>query len=236
MESFHRELNALTALIEVQNIPKLVQPMGESWISSRPDEKVLVVTPVGRPLCPKYKTRVSGFHLRQLVMTIKAAHQLGYCHRDVKPANMLLTVDNNLLLNDWGAAVAQDFSRPKSFPLIGTPGYCPEANIGVFTHVPSRGSDMLLVVRTAFVLVTYFQPPVLNSDTFWDSVMKEGTLWYYLLHLSSALDEDVEVDPASSSIAARLVLQGNVEEDIDSPLDIYEEVARILESMIGDSP
>ncbi len=183
-ESFYREIAALTALEDVPNVPKIVT--GELMTSD--GEHVLVVTPVATLVAPVAKSkRVCGRHLKQLVEVVKAAHELHLCHRDIKPENMFLTSEGNLLLNDWGAAVFQDFDSPSQVPWIGTVRYNPriEGN-----HTPSKELDLRCVVRSAFVLITAVVPPSDSTEQFWSNVMAADTNWADYLLLAETLNYD----------------------------------------------
>lgn len=95
------------------------------------------VTSGGGPL-PEHSVRVLGAGLAE---ALGAVHELGLVHRDVKPSNVLLTVDGPLLI-DFGIARATDgtASLTSTGVSVGSPGYmAPEQILG---KVASGAADV----------------------------------------------------------------------------------------------
>ncbi|MGI5267713.1 protein kinase domain-containing protein [Nonomuraea sp. CA-218870] len=79
---------------------------------------------------------VAGIGL-DVLAALRAAHAAGVLHRDVKPANILLTADGHAVLTDFGLAIALDDSHDDGATLtqrgvvMGTPAYvAPERAAG----------------------------------------------------------------------------------------------------------
>ncbi|GAA2488916.1 hypothetical protein GCM10010406_26400 [Streptomyces thermolineatus] len=83
----------------------------------------------GTRLEPREGARIG----RQVLAALRTAHAAGICHRDVKPANVLLRPDGNAVLTDFGIAVLQrtdpalatgaSTALTATGELIGTPEY-----------------------------------------------------------------------------------------------------------------
>ncbi|GAA1265560.1 hypothetical protein GCM10009677_17030 [Sphaerisporangium rubeum] len=72
------------------------------------------------PLPPHEVARIG----LSLLDALAAAHQAGILHRDVKPANVLLTGDGRVVLTDFGiASLAGDVVLTQNGAVAGSPGY-----------------------------------------------------------------------------------------------------------------
>ncbi len=79
----------------------------------------------------------------QLARGVRALHDSGQLHRDVKPSNVMVTVDGRVVLLDFGVTTAVEAQRnvDGTQRIIGTPSYmAPEQGAGKpLTEVCSRG-------------------------------------------------------------------------------------------------
>ncbi|MFC5182847.1 WD40 repeat domain-containing serine/threonine protein kinase [Actinomadura harenae] len=71
------------------------------------------------PLPPRRVAEIG----RQMLSALTAAHAHGIVHRDVKPANVLLSGDRAVLTDFGIAALADDVTVTRTGALVGTPGY-----------------------------------------------------------------------------------------------------------------
>jgi serine/threonine-protein kinase len=85
--------------------------------------------------------------VRQIVLALDAAHQSGLVHRDVKPANVLLTSDGRAKLADFGLVHRLNEPAVVGVPVAGTPTFmAPE----LFAGVPASHRSDLYAVGVMF--------------------------------------------------------------------------------------
>jgi serine/threonine protein kinase len=63
-------------------------------------------------------------YIKQVAEALQFAHDRRLIHRDIKPENMLLNQQYEVLLSDFGIAIASQTSRPiETQPVVGTAAY-----------------------------------------------------------------------------------------------------------------
>lgn len=88
----------------------------------------------------------------KLAGAIESAHWMGILHRDVKPANVLLTAYDEPQLTDFGIARVVGGFETSSGAIVGSPAYiAPEVLTG---RPPTERSDVYSLGATLFTLVT----------------------------------------------------------------------------------
>lgn len=77
-----------------------------------------------RNLSVEAKTRI----IRQIVDALRAIHDAGLCHRDIKPHNIILNADNKVTVTDFGIVSEPDSELTNAADRLGSPAYmAPEA-------------------------------------------------------------------------------------------------------------
>src|SRR5579859_516067 len=100
--------------------------------------------PRGVPLAPS----VMLPHVQQIASALQYAHNQKLIHRDVKPENMLIHANNDIVLSDFGVAlVAQSTSLQSKHEVIGTASYMAPEQI--------RGKATLASDQYALGIVVY---------------------------------------------------------------------------------
>jgi serine/threonine-protein kinase len=102
-----------------------------------PGEPLSSLLVSGRPMPPETAADL----LAQAADGIAAAHALGIVHRDVKPANILVTPEGRVKITDFGIARAADsVALTQTGQVVGTPHYLsPEQAAG---HSATQASDI----------------------------------------------------------------------------------------------
>ncbi|GAB3956086.1 serine/threonine-protein kinase [Streptomyces sparsus] len=105
------------------------------------------------PMTPVEAARLG----REVLAALRAAHEAGIQHRDVKPANVLLRPDGRPVLTDFGiAAIRESTVLTATGSLIGTPDYmAPERVKG---EEGGPGSDLWSLAMMLYVAVEGHHP------------------------------------------------------------------------------
>jgi Protein kinase domain len=86
---------------------------------------------------------------RQIVGALRAAHAIGILHRDVKPANVLVTEDDRAVLTDFGIAqMAGDATLTGTGLIMGSPAYMPPERVNGDRAIPA--SDLWALGATLY--------------------------------------------------------------------------------------
>ncbi|WP_118082513.1 serine/threonine-protein kinase [Streptomyces sp. CC0208] len=163
----------------------------------------------GGPL-PEHSVRVLGAGLAE---ALAAVHELGLVHRDVKPSNVLLTVDGPLLI-DFGIARATDgtASLTSTGVSIGSPGYMSPEQI--LSKGISGAADVFSLGAVLAYAATGAPPfPGDSSASLLYKVVHEepelGSLSGELRDVvESCLDKSAQERPTPGEVARRLAPQG----------------------------
>lgn len=92
--------------------------------------------------------------LKQLCAALRAVHEAGVVHRDLKPRNVFIEESGRVRLVDFGLAISSDLGRfTKAGCFIGTPAYMSPEQIRA-TEEPDRRSDLYSLGVLAYELLT----------------------------------------------------------------------------------
>ncbi|MBD6617199.1 ABC transporter substrate-binding protein [Komarekiella sp. 'clone 1'] len=103
-------------------------------------------------------------YFKQLVEILAQVHAQGYFHRDIKPTNIMLRPDGQLVLIDFGAVrdLAQTYlQQHQDNTIIGTPGYSPPEQM---KGNAVAQSDFFALGRTFVHLLTGKPPFNIEED------------------------------------------------------------------------
>lgn len=121
--------------------------------------------------------------LKQLINSANALHEQGFLHRDIKPDNIIVANNQQLVLIDFGALCRIDPRRStnpqikqgaETYPIAGTYGYMPpEQSEGR----PEPASDYFAIARTLIHALTATHPSDLehqpNGEIKWRNLVPQ---------------------------------------------------------------
>jgi hypothetical protein len=132
--------------------------------------------------------------MAEVCSALAYAHQRGMIHRDVKPANVLLSAEGHAVLSDFGIAYMVEGTRYTLTGVIGTPDYMsPEQGMG--QPVDAR-SDIYSLGVMLYEILTGRVP--FSADTPMAVIFK---------HVQNPLPMPRSINPAISEAVERVVLK-----------------------------
>lgn len=100
-------------------------------------------------------------YIIQTAGALETAHRAGVVHRDVKPANVLLSQMGNAKLGDFGIARLSDAPETRSHEVTASVAHVAPEIVG--GHRPSTVSDVYSLASTLYELLSG-KPPFVNAD------------------------------------------------------------------------
>ena len=158
---------------------------------------------------------------------LSAAHQVGLIHRDVKPANLLLTPDGTVKVSDFGLAKrtqSQTMQMTQAGHIVGTPYYMSPEQCES-RHVDAR-SDIYSLGGTYYSLLT-------GKSPFQDSA---SIIQVMYAHCNAGPPDPREVKATVPSACAQIVLRAMAkqpEQRYQSMDEMRADLEAVLAAMSG---
>jgi WD40 repeat protein/tRNA A-37 threonylcarbamoyl transferase component Bud32 len=138
VQRFHREAEAAAQLDHPNIVPiyEVGEYEGQHYFSMKLIEggSLTAACGVAGSATPQAAIRSTAQHMATIARAVHYAHQRGILHRDLKPANILLDVQSQPHVTDFGLArrLESEASLTQSGAIVGTPSYmAPEQAGGV---------------------------------------------------------------------------------------------------------
>lgn len=157
-----------------------------------------------------------GFNLLvQGVGALRAIASAGIVHRDIKPDNVLVSLDNRFKLMDFGIARMEGSRLTQSGTVLGTPAYtAPEVLLG---GEPTSATDGYAFAATAFEVLTGTVPFQASSI---------GATLYKIVH--EELEIPTGMSPQVWSVFSRAFAK--------NPANRYPDPAAFVRDLLGAAP
>ncbi len=154
--------------------------------------------------------------LRELVTILQVVHQQNFFHRDIKPTNIMLKGDGQLVLIDFGAAREVTGTYVIKQPLgqvtgINSPGYTPPEQLNGQAVLPS---DFFALGRTFVYLLTGKtpnDPNIYNGNT--DEVLWRNYASQVWPIFADLIDDLMKRSPSLRPQSTQVILQRLAEID-----------------------
>ena len=114
---------------------------------------------------PMPEKEVLGY-LQQMLDGLDEIHRYNIWHLDIKPGNMMLDHDGNLMLIDFGASKMIDKDRgsmTSSIAMAYTPGYAPIEQTEQKLELIGAPTDLFAIGATLYTLLSNSRPPSLSD-------------------------------------------------------------------------
>jgi serine/threonine protein kinase len=171
----------------------------------------------GQVMSPAETTKL----ICQTARALYHAHQRGLIHRDVKPANILLTSSGDAVLSDFGIAYMVESTRYTMTGVVGTPDYMsPEQGQGLDINLRTDIYSLGIVLYECLTGRTPF-----SADTPLAVIFK---------HVQDPLPLPRSINPAISEAMERVILKSLAKDPVDR-FASAQEMAEALEAALrGD--
>lgn len=134
----------------VVTVHDVIEEEGRPWLVMElvPARSLQQLIDEGGPLSPRRVAEIG----RQTLDALRHAHRNGILHRDVKPANVLITRDDRAVLTDFGIAQMEgDAGLTQTGLVMGSPAYIPPERAQGDRAVPA--SDLWAFGATLYAAV-----------------------------------------------------------------------------------
>lgn len=155
-------LNEASILKEFQNLNSIVSVMD---VIEANDTVYLVMEFIDGITLKQYVTENGTLTfaellplVRPVIQALTLVHKKGLIHRDISPENLMIGIDNQLHLIDFGAASIENAHDAKTMTVILKTGYAPPEQY-LSDGKQGAWTDIYGLCATMYMTLTGFQPP-----------------------------------------------------------------------------